>query len=499
MRMTMWRRHSIFSLALATAIVVVAAGTAEAQALRGSTRTTTRYIELQPIRQDTVSRDRVTERPDGGLEFEGFPVSCLPDDFCVFYRAAPQQSATVLYQDAEFTAWGLGLQGLSATALVRGRARLGGEFAPPRADDAFDAVLAYLELNRESYRVRLGRQRVMSGLGFNGFDGVDVLLQPERWGWLRLQGYTGRSLARGLSEPRQQALRGLDDAFFLSPHQAILAGTEVGVDPAPGTSLALRYQFEVWADRCGMLSERASLIGRTMHWRPLTLSGNADYDFAFGRIGKAQLTAQLPVARNRVLLEATARRHVPYFELWTIWGFFSPVGHHEGLLRTTWRASPALSVWGSAGYREYEDTGTDVLFDPLRSEAMRAELGGAWQLPRDLSLNGSYRWEGPVGAFLTSGDATLSWQPTDQLGIALNAVAFEQAEEFRIGSGRVIGGGAAVDYEIRDGMRLSGGLDVYRHNYRNRPSQVDWNQARGWMALQVGFGRDPGINRQVAP
>jgi hypothetical protein len=498
MRTTMWGRQG-GSLTLAAAALVIVAGAADAQALRGSTRTTTRYIELQPIRQDTVTRDRVTVRPDGGLEFEGYPVFCEPDGFCVFYRSAPQQSATVLYQDAEFTAWGLGVQGLSATALLRARARLGGEFAPPRADDAFDAVLAYLELNRDWYRVRLGRQRVMSGLGFNGFDGVDVLARPERWQWLRAQAYAGRSLARGLSEPRQQALRGLDDAFFLSPHEAVLVGTEVGVDPAPGTSLGLRYQFEIWSDRGGMLSERASLTGRTTQFRPLALSGNADYDFAFGRVGKAHLTAQLPVVRNRVLLEATARRHVPYFELWTIWGFFSPVGHHEALLRTTWRASPALSVWGSAGYRQYEDTGTDVLFEALRSRATRAELGGAWQLPGELMLNGSYRWEGPVGAFLTSGDAVLSWQPTDRLGLAVNAVAFEQAEEFRIGSGRVVGGGASGDFEIRDGFRLSGGLDIYRHLFRNRPSQVDWNQARGWMALQIGFGRDPGLNRQVAP
>jgi hypothetical protein len=498
MMKTMWGQRATL-LALAAMLAAAAPGAAEAQALRGSTRTTARYVEIQPIRQDTVSLDRVVRRPDGGLEFEGYPVFCLPDGFCVFYRAVPQQSAMMLFQDAEFTAWGLGVQGLSATALLRARAHLGGDFEPPRSRDAFDAVLAYLELNRGTYRVRLGRQRVMSGLGFNGFDGVDVLVEPANPEWLRLQGFAGRSLARGLSEPRQRALRGLDDEFFLPDREAILVGSEVAIDPGPGVAAALRYQFEIWSDRGGMLSERASLTGRTTHWRPLILMGNADYDFAFGRIGKGHVTAQLPVLNNRLLLEATARRYVPYFELWTIWGFFSPVGHHEALLRTTWRATPTASLWGSAGYRRYQDTGTDVLLDDLRSQASRAELGGAWQLPNDLALTASYRWEGPVGAFLTSGDATLSWQATDRFGLALNAAAFEQAEEFRIGSGRVFGGGASADFEVRDGMRLSGGLDVYRHLYQNRPSQVDWNQTRGWMAFQVGFGRDPGMNRQVEP
>jgi hypothetical protein len=260
---------TLFRPAAAAALLgLVAAGTAESQAVRGSTRSTARYLEIQPIAQDTVSRERVTERPGGALEFEGFPVFCLPDGFCVFYRAAPQQSAAVFYQDAEFTAWGLGVQGLSATAMVRARAHVGGDFTPPRSDDAFDAVLAYLELNRDRYRVRLGRQRVMSGLGFVGYDGLEGRFDPvDR---VRVQAYGGRSLARGLSEPRQRALRGLDDEFFLPENEALLFGQRGrGVDPAPGTSLALRYQFEIWSDRGGMLSERASLNGRTAAWRPL--------------------------------------------------------------------------------------------------------------------------------------------------------------------------------------------------------------------------------------
>jgi hypothetical protein len=492
MTMTMRSRGLTVLLAL---VGLFATGVAEGQAVRGTLRSTARYLEIQPISQDTVTRERVTELPNGALEFEGFPVFCLPDGFCVFYRAAPTQSAAVFYQDAEFTAWGFGLPGLSATAQVRGRAHVGGEFTPPRADDMFDAVLAYVELNRDRYRVRLGRQRVMSGLGFNGYDGVEGRFDPSST--IRLQAYGGRSLARGLSEPRQRALRGLDDEFFLPDNEALLFGSEVAIDPAPGSSLALRYQFEIWANRGGMLSERASLTGRTAASRPLILTGNADYDFAFGRIGKAHVTAQLPVMDRRLLLEATARRHVPYFELWTIWGFFSPVAHHEAMLRGTWRATPAVSLWGAGGYRRYEDTGTEVLLDALKDQAFRAELGGAWQLPGAWTLNGSYRWEGPVGAFLTSGDATLTWQASDRVGVALNATAFEQAEEFRIGSGRVFGGGGMADYQVRDGMRVSGGVDLYRHLFQNRPSQVDWTQTRAWMGLELGFGRDPGMNREV--
>jgi hypothetical protein len=126
---------------------------------------------------------------------------------------------------------------------------------------------------------------------------------------------------------------------------------------------------------------------------------------------------------------------------------------------------------------------------------MRAELGGAWQLPRDLTLNGSYRWEGPVGAFLTSGDATLGWQATDRLGVALSAVAFEQAEEFRIGSGRVFGGGAMVDYEARDAVRISGGSTCTATPSRTAPAR--WTGRRRGMD-GTGTRIRPGPRHQQA-
>jgi hypothetical protein len=484
--------------ALAAAALAAAAmalpGWAEAQAVRGSVRSSLRYLEARTIVQDTVSRSRVTERPDGGLEFEGRPVVCLQDQPCLFYRPGEELSATALLQDVEASAWGLGVTGLSATVLLRHRANLAGDFTLPRTGDAFDAVLGYLELNRDAYRVRLGRQRTMSNLGFTGFDGLEVLAEPN--GRLRAQGWVGRSLGRGVSESRQSALRGLDDAFFLPDHQAIVVGAELGADLVPGTSVALRYQSEIWADRGGMVSDRASLTARSSQWRPLLLTGSADYDFAFGRVGRAHLTAQLPVARNRVVVEATGRRYVPYFELWTIWGFFNPVAYHEGLLRATWRQSATTSLWAAGGYRRYGDHGAPVIFEPLHDQNWRAEVGGQRQLPSNLALSGSYRWEGPVGALLNSGDVVLAWRPAGRFGASLQGMLFEQAEEFRIGSGRVLGLGGSLDADLREGTSLAGGLDVFRQTFTDRPSAADWNQVRGWISLRIGFGRDAGAARR---
>ena len=48
-------------------------------------------------------------------------------------------------QDLSLTAWGFGVQGLSATAYFRNRARLGSDLLWPRTDDRFDVLTAYAQ------------------------------------------------------------------------------------------------------------------------------------------------------------------------------------------------------------------------------------------------------------------------------------------------------------------------------------------------------------------
>jgi hypothetical protein len=478
--------------AVALAMAILLPSSIEAQGVRGSARTQTRFIEMRPITRDSVSLSRVTQRPEGGLEFDGHPVFCV-DERCFYYRSLAVENAVALTQDVSFTAWGLGVQGLSVTSLLRTRARLAGDFVLPRSEDHFDAILAYAELNRERYRLRLGRQETLSYLGTPGFDGLDVLYTPN--GRLRLGAFGGRSLGRGLYEPRSSALRALDDGRFLVDDQSALLGFEAGLDDARLGSAVFRYEREIFADRSALLSERMAVSARSTALRPLTLRGAAEYDFAFGRIGKAHATAELPFAGRRAAVEATLRRYVPFLELWTIWGFFDPVAFHEGELRASWSPAPALQAWASGAYRAYGETEAAIFGDPLRDEAWRGTAGANLRLTDRLALNGSYEIEGAVGAFLNSGTAVLGWQPTATVDVNLRAVAMQQLEEFRIGEGRLWGGGAGLGAELRPGLHLSGGLDVFRQTHVNRPGRTDWNQRRGWMMLQVDFGRDAGARR----
>jgi hypothetical protein len=476
--------------ALAILLVGLAAGrdAAHAQGVRGTATTTARYIELRPITQVQVSRDLVTELPDGRLVFEGIPVSCVPELGCVYYRSLDVEHAVLATQDISLTTWGWGIQGLSFTALLRGRADMGGTLAWPRSDDRFDAILAYAELHRGDFRARVGRQRTASSLGFNGYDGASLV-----FGGLRnfdLEAYGGRSLMRGTSLPRSSALQGFEE-FSVDSLGAMLLGAAARYEPIRGTSVGLRYQYEIWSDRGGLISERASAEFATSQFLPLMIEATVDYDVGFNRIGKAHATVRAP-AFHDLTFELTARRYLPYFEMSTIWGFFSPVGYHEGEGRVTWRPNPGLSAWASGSWRRYEEANATVIFRPIARDGTRVQVGASWRPVRALTLDGSYRMDRGFGAFLSSGDVGVHWQATPRLVLSLDGTAFQQIEQFRVGEGIVYGGGGSVDFAVLPGLAVMGGANVYRQTFENRPGMEDWNQVRAWTSLRASFGRDPG-------
>jgi hypothetical protein len=467
-------------------VLAVPAGPAVAQGARGQATTTVRYVSLRPIERDTVSRAEVQEI-DGQFFFQGFPVHCT-GDHCVLFRPADVVHGVVATQDISATAWGFGVQGLSATLLLRGRARLDGDFAWPQSDDPFDAILAYAQLQRSIYRVRAGRQRTMSGLGFSGFDGIEVLVAP--WPWLRAEAYGGRSLARGLHEPRHEALRGIEQ--FVLDQEALLGGAFLQVVPRPGTTVGMRYQREIWRNRIGLISERASVDVRSDLPGPFRMDAALDYDMGFGHVGKAHLTVRGPLPQGWGWVELTGRRYMPYFEMSTIWGFFSPTEYHEAELRTTVLAFQPLTAWASAGWRKYGDAEIVVIGPPITDESVRVGLGARW-VHGPLAATGEYRLERGFGAYLGSGDLELRWQALDGLALSARGSAFQQIEQFRVGDNVVIGAGIGADGALPGGLRLRSGVDLYHQNYDNRPSQADWNQLRAYTILTVPFGEDPGM------
>ena len=468
-------------------LLLAAPHSVNAQDFRGSLSNMARYVEIRPIARDTVDSLSTTIDENGRPTFEGRPVFCQGQT-CTFYRPAPAEHTVAMSQDLSLTAWGFGVEGLSGTLFLRARQELAGDFTWPRYDDPFDAILAYAELAREHYRVRAGRQRSLTGLGFYSFDGISAYVTPGDWVTVEL--YGGRSLARALEEPRHEALDAIEN--FIPDNNAWLVGAAAEFSAAHGSAASIRYQREIWSDRAALISERASLDVRSSILRVVHVEAAADYDVAYNRLGKAHVTLRGQLMQNRLSLEATARRYLPFFELWTIWGVFSPVSYHEAELQAGWRANERIDVSASASLLRYEDAEAAIFIAPAKDETHRFALRGRVRPDEAWTIAGEYRLESGFGAYLSSGELSAAWRPSQRLSVGAYGTAFQQILEFRTGEAVVFGLGATFDYGLSAELHLNGGGTFYQQAFENRPSSVDWNQKRAWLGIEWSFGRDPG-------
>ena len=452
-------------VSVASAIVASAsASPLAAQGVRGWTGTTVQGVELRPL--------------------EAAADGCVPGEPC--YLPGGEELSVVGTQDVSLTAWGFGVQGLSATMFLRGRADLGSELVWPRSDDPFDALLAYAQLVRGGWTVRLGRQEIRSGLGFSSFDGGQV---ERRVGSVRLGAYGGRSLARGLRDPESEALRGLES--FVPDQSIYLWGGSVQARQRTA-SATLRYQREILADRSGLASERASLDASAA--LPFArLSGSADWDFGLQRLGKSHITLSAPFGGARWIGSVTARRYVPYFALSTIWGFFEPVAYSEAVARVGWSATPALGVWVRGGWRTYGDTETVQVLSALEDTGWRAEAGFGWTVTDAMAVDAGYELEWGPGGFLSSADASVRWRVLPEVAVSVTGVSLQQIEQYRLGDGRAFGGGVSVDAELTDRLSFAGGGSLLRHRAERDGVVSPWSQSRFWTTLRVRVGSDPGL------
>ena len=461
-------------------------GAAAAQDYRGWSTTSVQVVELRPLGLDTVPRADVLTDANGRFLYEGIEVSCVLDDICTGYLPLDDTHTVAATQDLGATYWGFGVEGLSVTGLGRVRLNAGNDLLWPRSDDEFDAILAYAQLQRGSWRVRAGRQDIRSGLGFSGFDGLAASYVYRS---LRGEVYGGRSLARGLREPANSALKGLDD-FFLDDG-VLLFGGSLSVRHF-GVLATARYQRELLRDRSSLVSERASIDASTVLSR-VRVQASLDYDFSFEQVGKADLTASAPMADGRWLAELSARRYVPYFDLSTIWGFFEPVSYSEVVARVAWSPGAWLGAWVSGGLRSYRETGATTILEPMRDRGWRADAGARWSPAPRWVLDGRYELEWGPGGFLNSADAAVRYAVADRLNASVSLLTFQQIEEYRLGEGRAFGVGASADYVLSGRTSLAGGLSIIRHRDGGNVFTSPWDQGRAWTSLRFELGGDPGL------
>jgi opacity protein-like surface antigen len=474
-----------FRAAVLAVLTRTSPGAAQTVLVSGST--SVRYIELRPFVRDsvpagiTVGDGLLRQLPDGRV------VRCLPGDaYCRDVRPGESVSTMPLIQDLNLSAFGFG-RGLRLYSHVRGRSALGAERGLwPQENDHFEVLALYGEMERDNLRIRAGRQWKVTGLGYYNFDGVAVALRPSETMWI--EAYGGRSLVRGLSEARTSgALESIEDLSLANA--GVLFGLHARYRPAPRLALSAAYQVDVRGDRAAAYSELAIADG-VLRIGLGSVESSVELDLAGKALNQARVTLRsAPV--GRATLFAEARRYHPYFELWTIWGAFSPVGFDEGRGGVTWTSPDSrLSGRVEASYRSYGDAATDSP-DDYRTTGWGTGVGATWTPWQPWTVDAYYRLESGFGASRWEGQAGIRRAFAGTGSLALQGVAFQRLYEFRLDKGTVVGFGGEGSVPFGDRGHVFASAMIYRQ-HGGGPSAIDWNQRRASLRFEWMLGSEPG-------
>lgn len=471
-----------FAGLVTTGLLFLAPAIAAAQGYSADVSVNGGSFELRGLRRDSLPETDVPGEGQRRALEDGTVVTCIPDEFCRWFPSGDVESVSLLTQDLRAAFWP-GIEGLAAQ--VHLRARYGSDDFWPRAEQELEALYAFVSYEDTDYRVRAGRQQRINGLGYYNFDGASFLWRG--FDPIRIDVYGGWSLARNLNAPRTGSL--LEDADEFAPDdRGIVLGIEVQGRIGSRATGAVAYQREIRGDRLALYTERvAGDLGVRVSRFSVELG--LDYDLAFEEFNEASLRVSAPVAAG-VEAMAQVRRYTPHFELWTIWGAFSPVGFDETRGWLAWN-SPGGDVRLEAGgaYRTYEDTDAGAQFARLEDDGWRAFGRARWDRDQWFA-DGSYRAEEGSGAARYGGDLAVGRNLGTGRYVSLRTTSSQNFSEFRLGEQVTAGGGIDAAWRLGD-VTLTGGWAVYWLSYDGQPRVSDWTQQRLRAGASYHFGTEP--------
>jgi hypothetical protein len=458
-----------------------------AQGLRISGVTTMQFVELRPLVTDSILGTLLPGSGDSRTTIGGVPAFCSQTSpYCLFEASGNRISAAPVLQDLTFAGWGW-QEGLSFHADMRVRTQLGGGtgLVYPNSDDHVDLLDAYAQLDREAWQARVGRQWVTGGLGAYAFDGADAHWRHD---WLSVEGWGGRALMSGLDQPYTSSL--LSAVDNLPPDQnGYVVGARAAVRPDALSSASFTYQRIIMADRSGLYSERAAFDGSTRRFGA-TIDAGLTYDLATEEWNEARL--RVGTGGDGLLGYSLEVRHSrPYFELWTIWGAFSPIGFDEERASINLRPRGSLFSFAFHGaYRKYANTDTDI---ELRTNGWRAGADVNWRGTGRVSASGSYDVDIGSGGASTDARAGGRWVASSDVSFGFDATVTQNIYEFRVGTGRIYGASLDGALRLKPDVRLVMDGGLYQHVLSNGAAGPDWTQRRASARIEWMLGRDPGM------
>ncbi|MCA9763676.1 MAG: hypothetical protein KC544_11170 [Gemmatimonadetes bacterium] len=431
-------------------------------------------VAWRGVAEDSIPATDVIAQPDGGfLTPDGHAARCQGRT-CFFYRAGAIQRGVPWVTRADVALWGLGVNGLSARVNVRLAHDLRGEeIVWPAAQPDLLLDEGYLEYARRAITVRAGRQFLLGRLGAYGLDGGRVVLRSSG-GW-EVGGYAGWGLARGIAVPvTDPALNPLDD--FQPRDRQVVAGVEAGWNGSR-VDVHAEYRREIDPAVDYFVSERASAALTLRPVSRIRLTSGGTYDLAFGQLGTADVA--LSWLGPRVAVTVGGRHYRPFFNLWTIWGAFSPVAYQAWHGAVDITPVPTVTLHARGERYRFEDTETATPTVDVEDRGWRYTTGISWRATPRWTIDAGHQAEFGPGAAALGYDGRVTFRPTDALTVGAHAARLRRPLELRFNDATVTSYGVDASYRPEAGWRFDLSGSTY-HEDRDRPdaAAISWDQVR---------------------
>ncbi len=442
---------------------------------------TYRGVEFDSI----VATDVVAGQVGGLLTPDGFAVRCRSGQvFCTYYRPGNNLRSQPLITTADVAIWGIGVPGVS----FRTKQRFGVDLSDARVFNGSNPNLqmlsGFFDYTKPGLNLQLGRTHVTTRFGFTGFDGAR-LNKKTLGDVVDLDVYAGLGLARGIAVPiNNSAVSPLDE--FQPRKRHLVAGGSLGLVDGPA-KLRMMYEREVDRGTDQLISERVGFSGSFNVLPQLIVRGGGDYDIAAGWFGSGEMTAS--VATRSLSGSLGLIRYRPHFDLWTIWGAFSPVPYHAANASISVRPLGDLEIHGRAEIYEFADDEADTPLSDFEEDGWRVGVGGRVNTTAITTVSLDYHAEFGPGASSQGLNGAVELRNGQGFSVTGAGGVLSRPLEFRFGDAKVWFYSLKADFELPSGAVLDISAGRYSET-RRRPDagEFDWNQWRVDAGLRLFFG-----------
>ncbi len=436
--------------------------------------------------------DTVTGPGGGPATSDGFAVRCPSGGaYCLFFRPGAVRHGAPLVTTADVALWGFGVRGLSAHATARAAVDFTGGGAWPGSEPALQLLNGVVEYRAERLTARAGRQLSSNRLGTIGFDGAGITVRDGRHG-LDASLYGGWGLARGAPLPvTSPALNPIDD--FQPGQRQLLLGADAGWS-GQIADVRAEYLREVDPRTDYFVSERLGLSAVVRPVARWTVTGGADYDLAAGWWGSAD--AAVGYAARTATGSLGLRRYRPHFDLWTIWGAFSPVPYTAVQGQLSIRPLPQVSLRAHGERYRYSPADVSTPLVDVEQSGWRGELGVTASPVTSWTFDAGYTRAFGPGAASVGSSASVTYAPTGPYAVTLHTATLDRPLELRFSESVLHLYGVDGRVEPRPGLRLELGAVRYAEDRRRPdPAAIDWGQWRVTLRAVFAIGSGDDLDR----